>query len=82
MKMSEYDIETCMSDQGKSDATIAGELRRGAQGHQLASSHGGRDARLVENEKWDLVDAPIGVTPIICRWVYKVKYNTNGSVNR
>ena len=37
---------------------------------------------LAENETWDLVDAPKGVKPIGCRWVYKVKYNTNGSVNR
>ena len=37
---------------------------------------------LAENEMWDLVDAPTGVKPIKCRWVYKVKYNTDGSVNR
>jgi hypothetical protein len=28
---------------------------------------------LAENETWDLVDAPKGVKPIRCRWVYKVK---------
>ena len=33
---------------------------------------------LAENETWDLVDAPKGVKPIGCRWVYKVKYNTDG----
>ena len=27
------------------------------------------------------VDAPNGVKPIRCRRVFKVKYNTNGSVN-
>ena len=37
---------------------------------------------LTSNETWDLVDAPKGVKPIGCRWVYKVKYNTDGSVNR
>ena len=37
---------------------------------------------LAENETWDLVDAPKGVKPIGCRWVYKIKYNTDGSVNR
>ena len=37
---------------------------------------------LVENETWDLLDAPKGVKPIGCRWVYKVKYNTDSSVNR
>ena len=37
---------------------------------------------LAENETWDLVDAPNGMKLIGRRWVYKVKYNTNGSVNR
>ena len=35
---------------------------------------------LAENGTWDLVDARKGVKPIGCRWVYKVKYNTDGSV--
>ena len=34
-----------------------------------------------ENETWVLVDAPKGIKPIGCRWVYKVKYNIGGSVN-
>ena len=37
---------------------------------------------LAKNETWDLVDAPKGVKPIGCRWVYKIKYNTDGLVNR
>ena len=37
---------------------------------------------LAENETYDLVDTPKGVKPIECGWVYKVKYHTNGSVNR
>ena len=37
---------------------------------------------LVENENWDLVDAPKGVKPIGCRWVYKVKYNIDNSINK
>ena len=37
---------------------------------------------LANRESWDLVHAPKGVKPIGYRWVYKVKYNTNGSVNR
>ena len=37
---------------------------------------------LAENETLDLVDAPKGVKLIGCRWVYKVKYNTDGPVNR
>ena len=37
---------------------------------------------LAENETWDLVDALKGVKLIGSRWVYKVKYNTDSSVNR
>ena len=37
---------------------------------------------LAENEIWDLVDTLKGVKPIRCRWVYKVKYNIDGLVNR
>ena len=33
---------------------------------------------LAKNETWDVVDAPKGVKPIGCRWVYKDKYNTDG----
>ena len=36
----------------------------------------------MENETWNLVDAPQGVKSIRFRWVYKVKYNTEGSINR
>jgi hypothetical protein len=37
---------------------------------------------LAENGTWDLVDAPKGVKPIGYKWVYKIKYNTDGSINR
>ena len=37
---------------------------------------------LTENETWDLVDVPKGVKPIGCQWVYKVKYNIEGFINR
>ena len=37
---------------------------------------------LDSNETWDLVDPPRHCKPIGCKWVYKVKYNVDGSVNR
>ena len=37
---------------------------------------------LAENETWNLGDVPKDVKPIRCRWLYKVKYNTDRSVNR
>jgi hypothetical protein len=37
---------------------------------------------LAENKTWDLVDVPTGVKPIGCKWVYKIKNNSDGSINR
>ena len=37
---------------------------------------------LSKNEKWDLVPHSPHKKAIGCRWVYKVKYNAGGSVNR
>ena len=37
---------------------------------------------LTENETCELVDALKGVKSIGCRWVYKVMYKTNGSINQ
>jgi hypothetical protein len=37
---------------------------------------------VAENGTWDLVDAPAGVKPIGCKWMYKIKYNSDGMINR
>jgi hypothetical protein len=37
---------------------------------------------LAENATWEMVEAPAGVKPIGCKWVYKIKYNSNGTINR
>jgi hypothetical protein len=39
-------------------------------------------ALLAGNGTWDLVDAPAGVKLIGCKWVYKIKYNSDGPINR
>jgi len=31
---------------------------------------------------WEIVDLPPGKNPIGCKWVYRVKYNSDGSVQR
>jgi hypothetical protein len=37
---------------------------------------------LAENGTRDLVDSPAGELPIGCEWMYKVKYNSDGMINR
>ena len=37
---------------------------------------------LYGNETWDLVPLPKGKKAIGCKWVYKVKHNSDGSINR
>ena len=37
---------------------------------------------LISNETWELVELPVGCTPIGCKWVFKIKYNSEGTVER
>jgi Reverse transcriptase (RNA-dependent DNA polymerase) len=37
---------------------------------------------LEKNHTWDIVCLPKGKKPIGCKWVYKIKYNNNGTVKR
>ena len=37
---------------------------------------------LVKNKTWELVDLPQGRTPISCKWVYKIKYDSSGNIER
>jgi hypothetical protein len=39
-------------------------------------------ASLTENRTWTLTHLPEGRRPISCKWVFKVKYNTDGEVDR
>eukprot|EP00253_Pinus_taeda_P035902 PITA_35902 len=37
---------------------------------------------LIKNDTWKLVDPPLGTKPIDCKWVYKNKYKTDGSLHK
>jgi hypothetical protein len=37
---------------------------------------------LEKNNTWDLVRLPSGKKPVACRWVFTVKYNSDGTVER
>ncbi|KAD3641550.1 hypothetical protein E3N88_30774 [Mikania micrantha] len=37
---------------------------------------------LMKNETWDLVPKPEGVNCISCKWVYKLKFKSDGSIDR
>ena len=37
---------------------------------------------LYKNNTWDLIDLPLGSNIIGCKWVYKLKYKPDGSIER
>jgi hypothetical protein len=39
-------------------------------------------AALERTGTWDLVSPPPGVRPITCKWVYKIKTRSDGSLER
>jgi hypothetical protein len=34
------------------------------------------------NKVWDLVEIPNGVKPVDCKWVYKIKRDSKGNVDK
>lgn len=39
-------------------------------------------AALAANQTWTITDLPPGKSAIGCRWVYKIKYHSNGTIER
>ena len=36
----------------------------------------------IESNIWHVIDLPSGQKPINCKWIYKVKYHSDGSIER
>lgn len=54
---------------------------------QLRIKHGRRQWKrkvtaLKQNQTWELVPRPRDIKPISCKWVYKLKRRTDGSIER
>lgn len=37
---------------------------------------------LDRNHTWDMVTLPLDITEVCCRWIYKIKIKSDGSINR
>lgn len=58
-----------------------------AWGPEIATSEslaGGNDwiQSLIENQIWDLAELPENRSPVTCKWVFKLKWKPDGSIDR
>lgn len=37
---------------------------------------------LQKNETWELVECPLGKKPVMCRWIFTVKYKADDNIER
>jgi hypothetical protein len=37
---------------------------------------------VIDNNTWKLIDYPTGAKPIRCKWVYRIKYNQHGKIDK
>lgn len=44
----------------------------------MVESYGRRD----KNDTWELMELPNGKKGVVCKWVYKIKYNDDGSIEK
>lgn len=43
---------------------------------------GTKHQSLIKNKTWDLLDLPPGKKPIGCKWMYKLKYKADGTLDK
>jgi len=37
---------------------------------------------LADNKTWSIMPLPVGKHPVGCRWIFKTKFNSNGTIER
>eukprot|EP00268_Persea_americana_P024782 TRINITY_DN24187_c1_g1_i1.p2 TRINITY_DN24187_c1_g1~~TRINITY_DN24187_c1_g1_i1.p2 ORF type:complete len:116 (+),score=27.17 TRINITY_DN24187_c1_g1_i1:452-799(+) len=70
-----------MATTDNADSVYEPEFFEEAQGiPKWEEALGEENKALKQNETWELVHRPARVTPISCKWVYKVNTRADGSV--
>lgn len=63
-------------------ATEPTSFKQAMQIKQWKNAMGSEVTALEENETWTIEDLPLGKTAIGSKWVYKIKHNANGTIER
>ncbi len=48
----------------------------------MAKSYARRAQCLRKNKTWEICQLPKNKKPVGCKWIYKIKYNSDGSIER
>ena len=86
--MSNYVSNHCLSESNKSFVnqlsivTIPNSVQEALANPRWKAAMNEEMKSLQKNETWELIDCPPRKKPVGCRWIYTVKYKTDGSVER
>ena len=64
------------------EPTTLHEARMSPDWHDWHNAMDEEHNALLSNGTWELVDTPPGITPLPCKWVFKVKHKPDGTIER